>query len=295
MIVITKDYTPQEVLSKLSAITPDPAKAIYESIKSTYEYEGTSTDYLLYDTLDMILNDKRGIVVASISIDTHEDESKNNTKKESKNSNLSKQSSEDMQSGSVSKSSNNNSSSEEASSNNFKVTELAYFKNRKFAGYLEKNDAIIYNLLKNRLKSSVLSVGNGENLITLEVNDAKANLNPKFENNRFVVDIGVKVKGNITECGNNVRENMNEKYTEYKKNIEDILKGKIEDAIDNYKYKYEEDIVGFEDLIYKKMNKKYMEIEDKFKMEYFKNIQVNVKVEVNFPLEGGDMVNGRSN
>lgn len=290
MIVITKDYTPQEVLSKLSAITPDPAKAIYESIKSTYEYEGTSTDYLLYDTLDMILNDKRGIVVASISIDTHEDESKNNTKKESKNSNSSKQSSEDMQSGSVSKSSNNNSSSEEASSNNFKVTELAYFKNRKFAGYLEKNDAIIYNLLKNRLKSSVLSVGNGENLITLEVNDAKANLNPKFENNKFVVDIGVKVKGNITECGNNVRENMNEKYTEYKKNIEDILKGKIEDAIDNYKYKYEEDIVGFEDLIYKKLNSEYKKKEDSFKEKYFENIVTNVNVEVKLPQQGGDMV-----
>lgn len=294
MIVITKDYTPQEVLSKLSAITPDPAKAIYESIKSTYEYEGSSTGYLLYDTLDMILNDKRGIVVASMSIDTHEDESNNNGEKENQNSNSSKSESQDMQSGGKSDSSSSNSSSEEASSNNFKVTELAYFKNRKFEGYLEKNDAIVYNLLKNRLKSSVLSVDEGDDLIALEINTAKAKLNPKFENDKFVIDIDAKVEGNITECGKNVRENMNEMYTEYKKNIENILKGKIEDAIDNYKYKYEEDIVGFEDLIYKKLNKKYEEVKEKFDEEYFQNIVINVKVDVEFPLEGGDMVDGRN-
>lgn len=295
MIVITKDNTPQEVLSMLSAITPDPAKAIYESITSTYEYKGTSTDYLLYDTLDMILSDKRGIVAASITIDTHEDESKNDEEKNAKNQGSSQTEKKDALSLEQSGSSNgSSSSSKETSTNSFKVTELAYFENRKFKGYLEDNDTIVYNLLQNKLKGNVLSIDKGDNLIAYGINDTKAKLNPKFENDNFVIDIDLKVSGNITECGKNIRENMNNNYNEYKSKIEDIIKGKIEDAIDNYKYKYNVDIVGFEDLIYKKMNSKYKEIGDEFKEKYFENIKVNVKVNAEIPLEGGDVVNGRN-
>ena len=298
MIVISKDYTPQNILSKLSAINPDPAKAICDSIKATYEYEGASTDYLLYDTLDMILNKKRTVVVASISLDNHEDD-KDNKKEDEKTQENSSQDkpSEPQDKGSTKNNDSGGGSSsneEQASTNNFKVTELAYFEDGKLKGYLEKNDALIYNLLQNRLKSSVLSIGDDKELIALEVTNAKAKLKPKFENDNFVIDIDVSVEGNITETGKNIRENMNNNYKDYISKIEDIIKGKIEDAVDNYKYKYKEDIVGFEDFIYKKLNKKYKEVESDFKEKYFENISVNVKVKVEFPLEGGDMIDGTS-
>lgn len=292
MIAIAKDNTPQEVLSKLSAITSDPAKAISESIEATYEYEGASTDYLLYDSLSMMLSDKRGIVVASISLDKHENESKTSSSKESTNQESSSE--ESNKSSESEESSNGGSSSSEASSNNFKVTELAYFKDRKFEGYLEKNDSIVYNLLQNRLNSTVLSIDNNDELLVLELTKSEVSLKPRFEDDHFIIDINIKMKANVTETGKNTRENMNTDYEKYKQKVSDIIKGKVEDAIDNYQNKYEVDVAGFENLIYKKLNSKYKEVKDEFKEKYFKNIEVNVSVDLNLPLEGGDMVDGRN-
>ena len=291
MIVIAKDDKPQEILSKLSAISSDPAKAITESIESTYEYEAASTDYLLYDTLDMILNNRRTVVVASVSLDKHEDDSQNSSNEETKENESSSQSSgSSSNSQSSSGSSSSGSSEKEASSNMFKITELAYFKDEKFEGYLEKSDAKVYNLIQNRLKSSVMSIDEGEDLIVIEIKEAKSTLTPRFENDHFVIDVDVEIEGSITETGKNVRDNISEKFDEYIQKLEDIMKGKIEDSIDNYQNKYEEDIVGFEDLIYKKLNSKYKEIEDEFEEKYFKNIETNVNVEVKLPQQGGDMV-----
>lgn len=292
MIVIAKDDKPQEILSKLSAITSDPSKSITDSIDSTYEYEAASTNYLLYDTLDMILNEKRATVVASVSLDKHEDDSMNKKDEEESNSN-SNLKSKTSSTGSDSQSSTNKSSDKEdkeASSNMFKVTELAYFRDKKLEGYLEKSDAKVYNLLQNRLKSSVMSIDEGDDLFVIEIKEAKSKLTPKFENNNFVIDIDVKIKGSITETGSNVRDSIKENFDWYIQKLEDIMKGKIEDSIYNYQHKYKEDIVGFEDLIYKKLNSEYKKKEDSFKEKYFENIITNVNVEVKLPQQGGDMV-----
>ena len=283
MVVIAKDDKPQEILSTLSAINPDPAKSIFQSIKSTYEFEGCTTDYLVYDTLEMVLNDKCGSVFASISLDKHEGDSQD------------PKSSSNQESGlecGMTSSGSDTSSSSEASTNRFKVTELAYFKDNKFIGYMDKNDAIVYNLFKNELESTVLSVGEDDNLITVEVKKSKAKLIPKFENGNYTIDIDVKIDANVTEVGKEVRENISENHEKYNEKIEDIITGKINDAIYNYKYKYEEDIVGFECIIYKKLNKQYDR--ENFKDKYFKNMITNVNVKVNFPLEGSDMVDGRT-
>lgn len=287
MVVIAKDDKPQEILSTLSAINPDPAKSIFQSIKSTYEFEGSTTDSLVYDTLEMLLNQRCGNVLASISLDEHEDDT-NKTESISENENSSSESSSQSNMSGGSKTS----SSTEASTNRFKVTELAYLNGTKFAGYMEKNDAIVYNLLRNELESTVLSVGDDDNLITVEVKKSKTKLNPKFENGNYTIDINVIIDANVTEVGCTIRENITENYKKYNKDMEELITGKINDAINNYKYKYEEDILGFECLIHKRLNKQYNK--ENFKEKYLKNIKTNVNVEVKFPLEGSDMVDGRT-
>ena len=72
------------------------------------------------------------------------------------------------------------------------------------------------------------------------------------------------------------------------------MEQKIKDALEDYRSKYKSDIVGIENLIYKKLNKEYKKIENEFTEKYLENVKTNVNVTVDFPLEGGDMVNGRS-
>lgn len=270
MVVITKDTTPQEILNSSSKVNSSIAKEITEIIKTTYKYVGSATDYLLVDNLDMILDDGRATVMSAISFNDENEVS--------------------------SKESGNESNSNDDNENltpKFKSKNIAYFKSRSFCGYLDENESIVYNLLKNKLQNTILTIGEGENLLVAEITTANSKLSPKYEDDNFIVDIDVNVEANITEVGNKVRYEVNDKIDEYKSKLEEEITKKISDALYNYQNKYKEDIVGYGSLFYKYLPKEYLKVKDKFYNEYFQKVKSNVKVNVEFPLEGGNMTSGR--
>lgn len=285
MVVITKDITPQEILNSSSKVNSSIAKEITEIIKTTYKYVGSATDYLLVDNLDMILDDGRATVMSVISFDDeNEISSKENEK--SDDTNMSKDSKE----------SGNESNSKDDNENltpKFKSENIAYFKNRSFCGYLDENESIVYNLLKNKLQNTILTIGEGENLLVAEIITANSKLSPKYENDNFIVDIDVNIEADITEVGDKVRYEVNDKIDEYKAKLEEEITKKISDALYNYQNKYKEDIVGYGSLFYKYLPKEYLKVKDKFYNEYFQKVKSNVKINVEFPLEGGNMTRGR--
>lgn len=282
MLAVTKDSTPQEILQKLSPIESNPIKSIIKSIETTYEYEGTSTDYVLTDNLNMLLNDGRSVVTASISLNEEKTENQKEEKagkEEQLTSIMSQKSSEE--------SSSSSSKEEKASKSVFKVDDIAYYKDRKFEGYLNKNESIVYNLLQNKLYNAIKTVGEDDELLVAEIVDAKSDMKPKYENGKYIMDINIKMRANITEAGKNVISNLKDNINYYETMTEDSIKKDVEDAVSAYQHKYNEDIVGYKDIFYKKLNKEYRKIEDKFYDEYFQNIENNVKVDVEFKIEGG--------
>lgn len=274
MVVITKDTTPQEILNSSSKVNSSIAKEITEIIKTTYKYVGSATDYLLVDNLDMILDDGRATVMSAISFNDENEVSSKESGNESVNE------------------SNSNDDNENLTPK-FKSKNIAYFKSRSFCGYLDENESIVYNLLKNKLKNTILTIGEGENLLVAEITTANSKLSPKYEDDNFIVDIDVNVEANITEVGNKVRYEVNDKIDEYKSKLEEEITKKISDALYNYQNKYKEDIVGYGSLFYKYLPKEYLKVKDKFYNEYFQKVKSNVKVNVEFPLEGGNMTIGR--
>lgn len=270
MVVITKDTTPQEILNSSSKVNSSIAKEITEIIKTTYKYVGSATDYLLVDNLDMILDDGRATVMSAISFDDENEISSKENDNES-----------------------NSNDDNENLTPKFKSENIAYFKSRSFCGYLDENESIVYNLLKNKLQNTILTIGEGENLLVAEITTANSKLSPKYEDDNFIVDIDVNIEANITEVGDKVSYEVNDKIDEYKAKLEEEITKKISDALYNYQNKYKEDIVGYGSLLYKYLPKEYLKVKDKFYNEYFQKVKSNVKVNVEFPLEGGNMTRGR--
>lgn len=270
MVVITKDTTPQEILNSNSKVNSSIAKELTEIIKTTYKYVGSATDYLLVDNLDMILDDGRATVMSAISFDDENEISSKENDNES-----------------------NSNDDNENLTPKFKSENIAYFKSRSFCGYLDENESIVYNLLKNKLQNTILTIGEGENLLVAEITTANSKLSPKYENDNFIVDIDVNIEADITEVGDKVRYEVNDKIDEYKAKLEEEITKKISDALYNYQNKYKEDIVGYGSLFYKYLPKEYLKVKDKFYNEYFQKVKSNITVNVEFPLEGGNMTRGK--
>lgn len=277
MVVVSKENKPQEILKQLSATNSDPCKTIFESIKSTCEYEGSTVDYLLYDSLEMILNDKKELVLASISLDEENDEE------------------EAIQTLANSDKNEKQSSSDEniASKNTFIVTELAYFKDGKFKGYLSKDDAIIYNLLCSKLKKCVLSVNEDKDLLTFDIIKASSNVKPIYENGKYKIKIDVNINATISEEGEDVRKSNNNKFKEYTKEAQNSIKNDINTMLENCEYKYKTDILGLNNLIYKKCNSSYNKLNNINFEKYSSYASFDINVKINFLLEGGNMINGK--
>lgn len=291
MLAVTKDTTPQNILEKLSPIESNPIKSIISSLETTYEYEGSTTDYLLTDNLNMLLNDGRAIVTASVSLNEKKDSSKENEQEESNNQTTTQESGLMSKDSSSKESSGESKKEETASKPVFKVDNIAYYKERKFAGYLNKNESIVYNLLQNKLYNAVEEIGEGKDRLVVEIIDSKSEMKPKYKNGKYIMDIDIKMEGNITEVGEKVSENIKDELESYKQKVESSIKKDIEDAIYAYQHIYKEDIAGYKDIFYKKLNKEYKKIESEFYNKYFEYIKTNVNVEVEFRIEGGILSN----
>ena len=100
--------------------------------------------------------------------------------------------------------------------------------------------------------------------------------------NKKAKEIEITLKGNaaIAEVNEKIDlENLNE-VSNLEKELNKELKKTVEDSIQNIKNKYNSDIFGFRDLIYKTNPKYYKEINKDWYKGIFQNIKVNVKVEV---------------
>ena len=148
--------------------------------------------------------------------------------------------------------------------------ELKSFPNeRKFSTV--NSSSILYNILNNNVGSPIIKRGEDEDLIIVEI--VTSNTSIKLKKEKVVVDLDMKV--NISEAGKNIELNTNEEVN----NIEAILSNDIKDRINTFIQKYQIDkeaqILGFENLYYRK------------KKEYNKNVSFETNVDIKIANQGG--------
>lgn len=298
MMVITKNTTPQDVLKIQTPLESNPAEDIVDSIIASNRYKGMASENVLSDNVAMFLKNGKSAVAVSIELDedetigskdkSSEEKMKNDTDEKSENGEENKK--EDTSQMSDLESSDNKESSKEQDdiqTEKIKVSSLAYFKEHTLSGYLEDDENYIYNLITKKAKGGIIEIGEKENLLVLEQTKASSKLKPRYENGRFIIDLSININCNVTETGKNIDFKTNEKYKINQEYAKNYLKERIEKFILDTKEKYDCDLIGAGNIFYKFDNKDYELLMSKYGDKYYKYIDYNVSVNIEFPTEGG--------
>lgn len=173
------------------------------------------------------------------------------------------------------------------------LSTIGVFKDNKLVGYLTEEESVAFNLVMGNINTTLIETeyDNYEFIVNEIIKvDSKVDATPK--DNKITISIGGKAT--ISEA--NYSGNLNKSKTI--QNIEDDLNKKIEEMIkenvNNVIDKYNSDIFGFADLYYKTDAKYFKEIKDKWYDEYFNNIEIEVKSNVNI-FEKGNLNGGLYN
>lgn len=244
----------KEIIENLSLENNQFATDINENIKSAYQYIGNTSENMLNNDLRNILQNGKEFVISSLEVE---------------NANL--QGNEE----------------EKNKSFNIKVSDMGYFRNGKLIGFLEGKDNLCYNILNEGITFTILQMGEGKDRVVIEIVNSKVSMIPEVVENKYIVNIEQTVTASITEMGENVRIKTKEEKRNYEEKFENLLKEYISQYIKNCKTKYNSDIVGFKNLFYKYKYNEYKNVENIFYSNIYKNIDINVKVNVNIPNFGG--------
>ena len=172
----------------------------------------------------------------------------------------------------------------------YKLSNLAVFKDEKLLGYLTEDESITYNVLKNKTKTTLLTYECEKNkYMTVEITKIKSDISTKNKE----IDIKIKMSGNINEimCDISLKKEKNIKQLE--KQLESYLKKEINKNISNIRNKYNSDIFGFLDLIYKTDYKTYKEVKDSWYKDTYKNIKINLSLSIDI-IGKGNIVEGNN-
>ena len=153
----------------------------------------------------------------------------------------------------------------------YELSGLAVFKDNKLVGYLNNEESIIYNLIKNNTRNSIIIYECPKNkYLSLEVIKSKSTI--KITDN---ITININIDATINETSCNIDLDNPQNIDNLEDNIEAYLNKKIKNTIDKIKKEYNSDIFGFKDEIYKHNYKKYQEIKDKDL-----NIKINSNINI---------------
>ncbi len=244
----------KEIIENLSLENNQFATDINENIKSAYQYIGNTSENMLNNDLRNILQNGKEFVISSLEVE---------------NANL--QGNEE----------------EKNKSFNIKVSDMGYFRNGKLIGFLEGKDNLCYNILNEGITFTILQIGEGKDRVVIEIVNSKVSMIPEVVENKYIVNIEQTVTASITEMGENVKIKTKEEKRNYEEKFENLLKEYISQYIKKCKTKYNSDIVGFKNLFYKYKYNEYKNVENIFYSNIYKNIDINVKVNVNIPNFGG--------
>lgn len=238
---ILKITTPLEKIS---------SQNIRDSLENNSKYLGYANVVTYHELISNVLNPNKELVLPVISL-------KGNQKEGEEKENI----------------------SDTANKANPYLSGMAIFKNNQLKGYLTEKEELTYNMLTNEAKNFFIRTNNKDNQYVVH---KIIHFSSKMEFNKNAKEIEITLKGNaaIAEVNEKIDlENLNE-VSNLEKELNKELKKTVEDSIQNIKNKYNSDIFGFRDLIYKTDPKYYKEINKDWYKGIFQNIKVNVKVEV---------------
>ncbi|MEG2459799.1 MAG: Ger(x)C family spore germination protein [Clostridia bacterium] len=265
LVVVARGCKSEDIIGIQTPLEQDPIKNIKESIITTSKYEGRTAKTDLASSLGVLLEEGVDLTLPSVII-------QGDTKSGDKEENI-------EQSNTPTK---------------IIISDLAYFKDGYMKGYLKSKDNISYNMVRGKIKSTIVETKDKKNKIAVEIYKLNSNVKPIYKDSKYEVDININCDGIITEFTQKADVTSEEELRKYEDLVGGAIKKNILEYVSNCQNVYCSDIVGYGAVFHKFLNKEYKKIQKDFGTEYFPKIKTNVKVNVNLDKEGG-LVNNDKN
>lgn len=253
-VFVSKDSTPIEVLGVLTQIYPINSVGIRNLIENNFKYLGGTVLTTFDDLASSYISKTKEIILPTITVLGKDGNKKDNLESSIPESLIS-------------------------------LNETAYFKDNKLVGYLNKEQTIYYNLVKNELKTSIISYEcDKDKFVTFEIIENKTGID--IVKNKPEINIKIRAKGNLTSimCEYDISKDEGIKKIEKEGSLE------IKKQIDNlFKLSKDNktDIFSIKDIYYKHNNKYYKNISNY--NDFFDNLRVNVDVKLNIFEKGNSL------
>lgn len=252
-VFVSKD-SPTDVLGVLTQVYPINSIGIRNLIENNFKYLGGTVLTTFDDLASSYISASKEIILPSIRVIGKDGDKKDNLE----------------------------SSIPEAL---ISLDHTAYFKNNKLIGYLDKNDTIIYNLVKDSLDTTIISYECSSNkFITYEIIDSKSKIS--VNKNMPIIDIDINVKGNLTSimCDYDIINDDGIKKIEKEASLD--LKKRI-DSLFNFSKETNSDIFSFLDYYYKFNNKYYKSISNYD--DFYNSLKINTSISVDIFEKGNSL------
>lgn len=251
----------KDILSITTPIDELSSTSILESLKTNHKYLGVSNLVTFNDFVNMNLNPNMEIILPSIGI------SHNTNNKSSEKDNISNTESTEIET-------------------MFKMNGLSVFKNNKLLGYLTDNESISYNIIKGNVENVIINYECSKNkYLSMEIVTSSSKITTKNQE----ININIKLNGNIKELSCDMELNTNKDIKKAEKQISKYLNKNIKKDINHIRNKYNSDIFGFLDIIYRHDYNTYNQIKNSWYQETFKKIKINVNTKIEISSTGNIM------
>lgn len=254
-VLISKNNESNNILSILTNLESLNSKNIRDSILTDKEFLSAANDITFEDILIGLLNDKKDIVISSI-----------------------------IKEGNIKEGETNNTTEKSVPSARVLLDDTAIFKDDKLIGYINENDSIYLSFIKNEIKMSYYNYNcESDKYTSVQIVDSKTKIDT---NNSPNIKIKINTKGyiNNTNCDYNLKDYKSIEKLE--KDISTDLENKLSNSITYIINKYNSDIFGFKDMIYKNNPKLYKELIKKFDNDLLKNLKFDIDVDINLVTKG---------
>ena len=237
-----------DIISTITPLNQISASSIIDTLEINNNYLGVSNNTTLNEMAVSYLNPNTEIILPSIKLNnpSKEKDTEENTKSTKINS-------------------------------IYELSGLAIFKDNKLQGYLTNKESITYNMIKNNIENSILTYECEKNkYLTLEIITSKSKITAK--NKKINIDLSIQATINESSCSTKLNNKKNIEIIEH--NLEKYLNNNIKNDIDYIRNKYNTDIFGFLDTIYKQDYNTYIKIKNNWYNNEFKNIPINIKTKI---------------
>jgi len=243
-LIVSQEKTAKDIITAKGLTNPLNSLEIKEIIKSDHVTTGKTSDVQLYQLYDVLFTHGRQLVLPAFH--------------KVKNGDI-----------------------ETAESHG-----VALFKKDKLIGYLSPDDTFFYLFVIDELRGGLFSVPldkNSSERTVFEINNAKSKMDFEYDKDKDQFKIILKINADVflAEEANNMTEPYDRHMiSKIRKSAEDYLKENIENVISKVQKKYNADIFGFGNKIYRKNPELWRKAEKDWD-RYFKELKVDIKPSIN--------------